>query len=249
MTVLLIRANRNEVDREALRERGVESVVDPYLQICQVDNPQGAARLLAEITNGDAAWLVITSHNALDFWASQLPAGSLEAALRDSPGLGIAAIGSSSARAIRGYGATDILLPSEGTSRVLAEILAERTPGLIVMPSGSLSMRSIPDTLEPRGFRIIEEVFYRTEFAPEQPPSAGKLSEWGITDVLFRSPSAVRAFVNFQSDIRAGVRMIATGPTTAAEMQQHGIPVAAVCPDSSPETVATTIASLQEQTA
>ena len=49
MSVLLLRANRNEHDADALRARGLDVVVDPYLHIAQVDNPDGAARLLEHL--------------------------------------------------------------------------------------------------------------------------------------------------------------------------------------------------------
>ena len=247
MRVLLIRANRNDVDCEALATRGVDCLVDPYLEIVQVDNAEGAQRLLRAITRGEASWLVISSLNALDYWTRQLPPGALATALQAQPTVRVAAIGQSTAAAARELGVEDVLTPDKDTSRVLADRLVSEPPGVVVVPSGSISMRSIPNTLVPRGFSVMEEVFYSTGIVTNPPLTASSLAEHDITDVLFRSPSAVRAFVHFHPNTPEGVRYIATGPTTAEEMERHGLPVAAVSADSTPDTVADTVASLREE--
>jgi len=46
MTTLLIRPNRNEVDRAALETYGIDTLIDPYLQIEKVSNHEGASRLV-----------------------------------------------------------------------------------------------------------------------------------------------------------------------------------------------------------
>ena len=247
MTVLLIRANRNEADEAALNHCGLQTLTDPYLEVTQVDNPSGAARMLEAITSGQAGWLVISSLNALHYWSAQLPSGELTEALAARDDLRIAAIGPSTAAAARDIGATEVVTPETGTSRVLADLLAEFPSSLVVVPSGSISMRSLPDTLVPRGFTVLEEVVYQTTSPSAAPKSAGTLDTLGITDVLFRSPSAVRSFVEFNPHLPDGIRLFATGPTTAQQMEQLGLAVRATCPDSSPETVAQTLASIIEE--
>ena len=248
MTVLLIRANRNEVDEAALEAAGLDALIDPYLEVSQVDNSAGALRLLDSITSGEAAWLVVTSLNALDYWSAQLPPGALAEAVASRPNLGVAAIGPSTAAATTtAIGVTDVLTPGEGTSRVLADLLADYSPGVVVVPSGAISMRSLPETLIPRGFEVREEVFYSTQQPASPPRTAGVLDDFSITDVLFRSPSAVRSFAAFNPELPSDLRLFATGPTTAEQMRKLGLPVTAVSADSSPDTVAQTIAStLQE---
>ncbi len=244
MKVLLIRANRNEVDQAALATRAIEGLIDPYLQITQVDNPDGATRLLEAISDSKASWLVISSLNALEFWSRQLPDGAISAALASSPSVRVAAIGESTAQAARQLGVDDVLTPGEGTSRVLADLLAGHKAGLVLVPSGSISMRSIPNTLIPKGFSVLEEVFYSTEITKSPPLTAQSLDDHDVTHVLFRSPSAVRAFVHFHPEAPAAIRYLATGPTTAEEMAKQGLSVAAVSPDSTAESVAKTVESV-----
>ena len=237
MSVLLLRANRNEHDAEALRARGLNVVIDPYLQVTQVDNPDGAARLLQELET-TADWLVVTSINALHYWSEQVPPGSIQSALASRSGLRVGAIGEATAEAVRAFGANEVVTPGEGTSRVLAELLADDPPGVVVLPSGSISMRSIPDTLIPQGFTVIEEVVYRTDIVDIPPLTADSLEDQGIDAVVFRSPSAVRAFHRFHQSLPANIRLVASGPTTAEALTHAGWSAHATTVSASPSALA-----------
>lgn len=246
MSVLLLRANRNEHDAEALRARGLDVVVDPYLDIAQVDNPDGAARLLEHLETG-ADWLVITSVNALHFWSEQLPPDAIKSALVSRTGLRVAAIGEATTEAIRALGAKDVVTPGEGTSRVLATLLADYPAGTVVLPSGSISMRSIPHTLVPQGFTIVEEVVYRTDIVDVPPVTADSLEDHGVEAVVFRSPSAVRAFNRFHQTLPEGIRLVASGPTTADALADAGWTADAIAVDASASALADAVVRALEE--
>ena len=242
MNVLLIRPRRNEDDRAALDAKGIQTIVEPWLEVAAVANEAGAMRLVELLGAPGPKWLVVTSLNAIDFWQQQLPAGLLEATIAENPSIRFAAIGESTARRARELGATEVLLAEEGTSRYVADAIAVHEPAPVVLPSGSISMGSIPDRLQPKGFVMHEEVFYTTAVVDTPPPSARQVREGRLDAVVLRSPSAARALQQHCPDPHPSVALIATGPTTAAEMARLGLRVSATSPSSSPAAVADTVA-------
>ncbi|HLP23114.1 MAG TPA: hypothetical protein VK139_03625, partial [Microbacteriaceae bacterium] len=61
MSVLLIRANRNEVDAEALAAFGIDCIIDPFMTITPRENDTGVARMRAALEDGEPSWLIATS--------------------------------------------------------------------------------------------------------------------------------------------------------------------------------------------
>jgi uroporphyrinogen-III synthase len=240
MKVLLIRANRNGADREALAGVGIESLTDRYLDISRVENPQGAQALLRALQEPIEKWLVLTSQNALHYWQAQLPPGAVEEAISTTP-MRFAALGALTAEMLSDIGGRDIVIPDTNTSVGLADLIGKNEPRAVVLPSGSISMKSIPTTLIPRGFVVHEEVFYHTQPTREKPPTAGKLRENGIDAVLLRSPSAVRIFMDQNPQLDDSVALVCAGQTTAKQVKKLGREPQLVSPDPSPSSVATAL--------
>lgn len=248
MTVLLIRANRNGVDRDALSDRGIDSLTDPYVAITAVPNPRGAQRLLDVLERENPVWLVITSHNALAYWHQQCPPGVLEALLARKPGIMCGAIGQQTASALTQFGVRDVVVPTLNDSRSLAEIIATHPPSVVVVPSGTLAMTSLGEGLVPRGFQMVDEVFYATTPVTETPPSVALIAAGALDAVVVRSPSAARSFCAFNPTLPPGFAVVCTGETTAAEARRLGVVGAIVTPNPTPEALADTIASLPRRT-
>jgi uroporphyrinogen-III synthase len=242
MTVLLIRAHRNSDDRDALMNLGVASHIDPYLAVSSVENPEGALRLLDRLENSDPVWLVITSQNALTYWYQQCPAGSLEALLGKAPHISYAAIGELTSRVLQVFGVQDILVPNTKDSASLANLIAKNPLSTVVIPTGNIAMRSLPEALSPLGFEIVEEVFYATSFVQTTPPSVALIESGKIDTVLLRSPSAARALVSFVPQIPETLTVVCGGETTAREMRRSGYSNPLVAPDPAPHAVARFIA-------
>lgn len=244
MTVLLVRANRNDVDRDALLAVGIDSLTDPYLTIAAVPNAAGALRLLEALGREEPVWLVITSANALTHWYQQCPPGALEAILGKTPEILYGAIGQQTASVLAVFGVGDVVVPGVNDSRSLADIIATYPPSPVVIPSGTISMKSLPQRLVPEGFEVIEEVFYSTEPATEIPRSVALIAEGKIDTVVLRSPSAARAFCALNPHVPPGFRVVCTGETTAAEARRLGVQAPLVTSDPTPITLAKTLASL-----
>jgi uroporphyrinogen-III synthase len=238
MTTLLIRPNRNEPDQEAISAKGLAVTVDPFLTISRVENPDGASRLLGIIQSGKPAWLVVTSLNAWENWLAQLPHGQLEQAIANNDSLRCGAIGDTTARVLNALGIADVTIPSSRNGESLADLIAQSEPCPVVLPSGSISMRSIPETLVPRGFPVIEEVFYQTETVGDRPASVEKVLTGDVTSVVFRSPSAVRAFFSFVPEPPDSLALVCGGRTTATEVERCGAHPTIVAAGPSPAEIA-----------
>lgn len=236
MKALLIRANRNEVDAKALHALGIESEVDPYLTISAVANQAGAQRMLEALRSDNPKWLVITSTNVIRFWDELLEPGALEKTIRSSSNIQFAAIGEQTEVQLLELGARNVLVASSNDARSLAEQLADTPPIATVIPTGSISMKNIPDTLLPKGFELISEIVYQTEQVTKAPASVALISEGVFDCVILRSPSAARAFLNFNSSQVPA--LICAGKSTAAEVERLGFSAAIVAASPSPNNVA-----------
>ena len=246
MTALLIRPNRNEADQEAIGAQGVEVIVEPFLTISRVDNPEGASRLLGIIQSGEPAWLVVTSLNAWDNWLGQLPQGVLEEAISGHRSLRFGAIGDTTAEVLYALGVDEVAVPSRRDGDSLADIIAQSEASPVVLPSGSISMRSIPETLVPRGFPVVEEVFYHTEAVAKRPASVEKIISGEITSVVFRSPSAVRAFFSFLPEPPNSLALVCGGRTTAREVERCGALPTIISAGPSPAEVAEAVWTVEQ---
>lgn len=241
MTTLLIRPNRNEPDRDAVLAKGLPVTVDPFLSISPVENPAGAQRLLDALRAGSPVWLVVTSLNAWEGWLSQCQPGEAEAVIAGHPHLRCGAIGETTAAVLSGLGATEVVTPGPANGASLAEAIAGSPPSPIVLPSGSISMRSIPDALVPRGFAVLEEVFYHTERVIDVPASVDAVGRGEVTSVVFRSPSAVRAFFHFVPHPPDSLALVCGGRTTAREVERFGALPTIISATPMPDDVANAI--------
>lgn len=246
MTTLLIRPNRNEADQEAVAARGVDVTVEPFLTISRVDNPEGASRLLGMVQSGEPAWLVVTSLNAWENWLAQLPPGVLEEAIVGHRSLRFGAIGDTTAEILYALGVDEVAIPRRSDGDSLADHLAQSEPCSVVLPSGSISMRSIPETLVPRGFLVAEEIFYHTETVTQTPASVEKIISGEITSVVFRSPSAVRAFFSFLPEPPSSLALVCGGRTTAGEVERCGALPTIISAGPSPAEVAEAVWTVEQ---
>lgn len=246
MKLLLVRANRNEADQSALLKLGIESEVDPFLKIQIHHNPSGALRMLDAILRPGPKWLVITSTNALSYWDQLLPAGQLRTAMV-APGLRFAAIGSQTERQLLEMGAGSVVRAERSDGQSLAQRLSLETPAPVILPSGSIAMRDIPETLSAKGFKVISEVVYQTEAVSSAPAAVMKIARGEFDAVLLRSPSAVRAFLRFVPS--PNLLLFCAGNTTAKELEKFGLIADLVAQNPDPESVATEIANYFELSA
>lgn len=242
--VLLIRGDNNESDEAALTKLGIPSLIDPYIEIEVAGDPSEGQRLLALLeTSTEQTWLLATSVNALKFWAKIVGEDRLRKAIASSNTLRFAAVGEATAQALRRLGADEVLTPKDATSKSLADELVGAFPiGHALIPGGNLAMKTLPATLISAGWRVSTAVVYTTSPIGKEPKSAQLVRDKEVSAILFRSPSATRAFTHFVPS--PDVPLVCAGVTTAQALEGQGLIVAAVSPTPSAEVVASTIYSL-----
>jgi uroporphyrinogen-III synthase len=242
--VLLIRSDNNDVDEAALTKLGIASLIDPYIEIKVASDPREGERLLSILENSDhSIWLLATSVNALKFWARIVGEDRLHTAMTTHSDVKFAAVGETTADALRRFGARDVLVAHEATARSLADALVDNSSiGHALVPGGNLAMRSLPSTLTSAGWQVSTAIVYTTSPVAREPKSARLIRDQEVSAILFRSPSAVRALTHFVPN--PAVPLICAGVTTAHALEDQGLTVAAISPKPSAEVVASTIYSL-----
>jgi uroporphyrinogen-III synthase len=242
--VLLIRGTNNESDQRALAKLGIESLIDPYIEIGLTNDPRDGENLLTLLSASQGpVWLIATSVNALKFWSQIVGEEQLRRALASRRDLRFAAVGEATAMTLREFGVNEIFVAPEATGNSLAESLVNEFPrGHAIIPGGNLAMKNLPSTLISGGWKVNTGVVYLTSTVRGDPKSAQLVRDGGVSAILFRSPSAVRALTHFVPN--PGVLLVCAGITTAKEVVEHGLRVAALSPGPSADVVASTIYSL-----
>ena len=242
--VLLIRGDDNAGDAQALSRLGIASLVDPYLEITMASDPTSGRELLKKLEGvASPLWLIATSVNALKFWAQIVGEEQLRAVIAARVDMQFAAVGLATADALRAFGASQVILPSDATGKALAEELIGAFPvGHAIVPGGNLAMQTLPSILLSAGWEVSTAVVYTTSPVAKEPDSARLVRQKEVSAILLRSPSAVRALTHFLPN--PGVPLVCAGTTTAQALEAQGLKADALSPKPSADVVASTIYSL-----
>lgn len=243
--VLLIRADGNQDDAAALAELGIETVIDPYIRIDKAENNAEALRMLDALKANGAKWLVATSVNAVRCFTELVGVDNLQAAIAAAENLRFAAVGARTAESLRELGAVDVLTPELSDSAALAEQLAGIGDAqTAIIPSGLLAMKTLPSKLQAAGWNLIQGVVYTTVTVETPPASVVAANAGDFSAVIFRSPSAARAFLSFVPKPR--MPLVAAGFTTAKVIKDAGLAVASIPSNPTPKSVAAALQLLLE---
>jgi len=160
-------------------------------------------------------WIVVTSATGVEA-LPEIPAGPRWAA-----------VGESTAKALRAKGATADLVPAVAGGASLGEALPDAGGAHVLVVRASLADADLPARLRKRGAIVDEITVYETIEAPAG--SAERLREAlrlpGVAAVVFASGSAVRGFVKLggPTDLPA----VTIGPRTSAVARDMGLTVVA----------------------
>ena len=235
--VLLIRAAGNENDQLALKDVGIESRIDPYLKIAPAKNPSGAFELLAELnTTQEPAWVIATSANSLRYWAQVVGAEKLKSEFGANKKLRFAAIGSKTAQLFREYGAKEVLQPNLATGKSLLHELLEMPKAHAIMPIGNLTLGLVQEGLIAGGWSVNALIVYTHGSVAIRPESANGVGKGEFAAVILRSPSAVRAFLQFVPNPK--LPLICGGVSPALELEKAGLMATAISEDPEPTALA-----------
>ena len=177
---------------------------------------------------GDFRWAAFTSANGVDFFLRRLLDSQRD--VRALGGVRIAAIGPSTASALRRYGLIHELMPDRFDSRSLGNAigLAGQAGDTVLLPRGDLADDALPGALREHGLRPLPLVTYRTIDAPGLRDRAREAIERGVDAIVLTSPSTVHNLIHALGDAAERLRdlaIISAGPTTTRAAQSAGLVV------------------------
>lgn len=176
-------------------------------------------------------WLILTSVNGVNaVWARLDALG-----IRSLPdGLRVAAIGPSTAAAMKARGVQADFVPSEYVAEAILPGLGDLASQRVLLARADIARSALPELIRQHGGEAVETIAYIT--LPAEADAGGLRALRQGTDIItFTSPSTVHNFAalcvreNLPLTHLPGEPIFAAiGPITAAAIQEHGLPIAVI---------------------
>ncbi|QZN85579.1 uroporphyrinogen-III synthase [Cellulomonas sp. C5510] len=221
----------------ALRAAGAEPVVVPLIQTVPPHDPTELDDALLALEVGYYGWVAVTSAAAVPVLVDRADeTGHTLAGLL--AGARVAAVGGSTARALREAGVRVDLVPT-GRSSAVALLAAwppaGGEPQRVLLPLGDLAAPTLADGLAARGWPVDVVTTYRTVPGPAPEPEVRDAWAAGEVDaVLLTSGSTARNLLTMLGAPPPGTIVCCIGDSTAAEARRAGLSVAAVAEHQTP---------------
>lgn len=213
-----------------LEQLGAAPFVLPAVEVREPDDWAPVDRALADLSNYQ--WLVFTSSNGVHALLRRLRHTGRD--LRALGGVRLAAIGPSTADALRGYHLEPDLVPAEYRSEALAAALKERAAGQRVLLARADRGRDLLRQ-ELASVAQVEQVAVYSQVDAVEPDSEvlDCLRRGEIDYVTLTSSNIARALLRALDEpsrarILAGeLKLVSISPVTSADVKALGFPVAA----------------------
>lgn len=219
----------------ALRERGLDVLEAPALQLEAAYDLREMATVHDALARGGFEWAVFPSANAVRFFQQGLAtAGGSMLLLTSCKVLA----GSATAEALKDARVSNVrVLTRFSAQAALDDLLSAGGRGPLLVPRAAEGRDELLAGLQAAGVEVAAPVVYRTR--PSTPaelaPLVQALANRSVAAIALTSPSTIqalsRAISAKQHDPVAmleGVSLVCLGETTAAEARAQGLPVAAV---------------------
>ena len=215
---------------QLLKEAGADPHEFPAVAIAPASDPGPLNAALARLDEYE--WLVLTSANGVQHGLGRG---------RPFPG-GIAAVGPSTAAALREFGWPVDWMPEEARGAAVAEGLPIRPGERVLVLQSDLADGALARRLRERGAKVDAVVAYRTVPRQEPSPELRSLFKRGRVDaVVLMSPSAVDGLLNacgVDPRLYARAALVSAGRTTSARIRARGLSVAAEAAAGAPSPAA-----------
>ena len=221
----------------ALHAAGARPEVVPLIQTVPPHDPTELDDTLLALEVGYYGWVAVTSAAAVPVLVDRAEetGHTLPELLAD---VRVAAVGGTTARALRDAGVRVDLVP-RGRSSAIALLAAwppaGEEPERVLLPLGDLAAPTLADGLRAHGWPVDVVVTYSTVPGPAPEPEVrAAWAAGGIGAVLLTSGSTARNLLTMLGAPPAGTLVCCIGESTAAEARRAGLPVHAVAEDQTP---------------
>lgn len=208
-----------------LEAQGARVLEVPAIKIVPPADFAPLDKAIAEIDT--YKWLILTSVNGVEYFFDRLlKAGKDSRALC---GVKIAAIGSATAEALKGYGITADLIPSAYKAEELADALAADTKAgdKLLLARAKVARNVLPERLRALGAQVDVVTAYETVADCQNKDELLEALESGEASlVTFTSSSTVTNLLDVlgdKKDLLNKVALAAIGPVTAETLEKHGL--------------------------
>jgi uroporphyrinogen III methyltransferase/synthase len=221
---------------ELFEEQGAQVIVAPTVRLAPVDDYSELDNACANIASFD--WVILPTLTGTEVFLKRLLAGPCD--VRSLKGVGLCAIGQSSAERFAAVGIRVEVSPPELRPEALVEALAagkglRGRRVLVLQAEGARDL--VASELRKAGAEVTELGAYKTVRImpgdPGEPDLYKMLLERQIDVVTFVSPSTVREFVDIHgadavADVLRTTIVACVGPVTAQAAIAHGLMPAVV---------------------
>jgi uroporphyrinogen-III synthase len=229
--IVITRAQRQSGGlREQLEQQGAEVVLLPTIEMAPPDSYAPLDAALREAKR--FAWLVVTSANAVRVIGERLAVLGL--APQSLAHMRCAAVGPSTAEALRSLGLAVEVVPERYIGDALADALKDRVRGQsVLLVRAAVARDVVPDALTASGAAVTVVDAYRTIVPADAVERARSI--FGVESlpdaVVFTSGSTVTHLLDVLRDaglaFPAQVACVSIGPVTSAELRDAELVVAA----------------------
>jgi uroporphyrinogen-III synthase len=211
----------------ALRAQGAEAILAPLIRTVALEDYRALDAALLRL--GPRDWILLTSQNAAAPVFAR--ARALGRDFRETTsGILLAAVGPATAKAAHALGVKVDYVAHAHDGVSLANELAERLRGrLVLLPRSDLAGSDLPAAIKDHGGQAIEALAYRTERVHEWEGRLGDMILEGAVDaVVCFSPSAVGALTDLlgrrcAANVRDKLVFAAIGDVTAEAFRKAGV--------------------------
>ncbi len=214
----------------ALDELGANVIELPVIKVVESDSYKKLDEAIVRQTEDKYYdWIIFTSVNSVLYFADRLDKKGLDHRILD--GTKIAAIGTSTAAALKERSVKADLVPKEFKAEGLIDAFGDAKGLKILMPRAKVAREVIPNALKDAGARLDVVDAYQNILDPEGKKRAESLDET-IDVVTFTSSSTVENFLEILGDKKDEVlkdaKIAVIGPITAKTAKERGLNVDAI---------------------
>lgn len=235
-----------------LASHGAVPEVVPTISIEPPRTPQHFDRAIHGLVEGRYRWVAFTSANSVRAVREKFTEYGLDA--RSFGGIQIAAVGATTAQALRAWGLEPDLVPlgEQSAAGLAAEFPAHDDLldpiNRVLLPKADIATEVLAQGVTELGWEVEEVVAYRTVRAAPPPAETREAIKTGKFDaVVFTSSSTVRNLVGIAGKPHKLSIIAAIGPRTAETCEEHGLRVDVQAENPSAIELADALAAFAQQ--